>query len=264
MLEDELGGQQGGEGTEQTPAEGFNQEPVGGEGEGTNPENVFEIDGVQYDASDREKVREAFEAFHNKGKWQREYTQRDMTLAEERKSIATARQLEEFLKQNPQAFNEVQGVFKKYTPAQVAQMQSTGNPALERKFEELEFKLQVKEYEDQIGNEMAQLESKFSQYFKEDPKLKFNVVKYAQDNNISSMDAAFRAVMFDRVQKDQYKTGIQAGRKAGTQTRAFSQPGGSASSGGKKAPSVHGMSDDDIRTAILNDPEIMNMSIDRE
>jgi len=202
---------------------------------------------------DYETLNKALESHDNMSKWQKSYTQRDMELAEQRKSVEKAAQLEEFLTEHPELYGEVEGMFKKYN-----QPNSQGNALppeysrIEREVMEMKSQLAVKEEMGKIQSEMAALESgEYKEYFQGNPKLKGEIAQFALENDIRKMDLAFQAYMFNNVRAKTKEEGMREGLKAGQRGRNLSQPSGAKAPSPK--PNLKG-SWDDVGRSIMNDP----------
>jgi hypothetical protein len=192
--------------------------------EATEPERI-KLDDGEYSL---DEVRTWKKDTENKSHWQKEYTQRDMSLAEQRKEVEQLYQLKDFFGKNPGALSEYEGLVKKYT--QSVNAGGTTNPELETLKQELgslKESMAVREVEGQISSEVKGLKEKYPNYFKDDPKLEVKLMKHAYDNGIMSMEHAFKSYMFDTVQGEKLSEGIKRGQQAAVKSKNLAQPSGS-------------------------------------
>lgn len=225
----------------------FNDEGQQGtdEGQGTAPEGVEAIElseGAKVRLGEKEldyaTLQEALKDHENKSNWQREYTQRDMSLAEQRKALAKSAQLEEYLNANPDKYAEVEAIFRKANP-----VKENDNPeirSMREQLEEVKSTIAVKDELGRIDQEFKEIESneRNKVLFEKNPQLKNEVAKFAYENGIMSIKDAFKAYTYDMIQAVKVEEGMQAGAKAGAKTRTITQPGGSKA--GASKPNLKG------------------------
>lgn len=199
---------------------------------------VYKIGEAEYSADDLpEELKVALKDSANKANWQKEYTQRDMTLAESRKGVERAMQVEKFFQEHPDLYSEFEGMVKK----RAVPADGSANPDFSKFQQELsgiKETLAVKDAEAEISRELGELKSTYKDYFAEDPKLEAAVVKHAYDRQLPSMQDAFKSYMFDTIQGKKLNEGIRRGQEAMKKSRGLAQP--SASSAGVRGPNLKG------------------------
>jgi hypothetical protein len=186
---------------------------------------------------DEKTLREALEDRKNKSQWQKSYSERDMTLAEERKAVQKARQVEDFLNKYPDAYQEIEGIFKKRTGVVETQADPRYSQ-LEQKLSGIEEKFAVKEATAEIDSELKGLREKYPEDFKNNPNLENEVVKFAVDNGIMNIKVAYKAFMFEPIQARAKDEGMVAGKKAAANSRGLAAPSGSRA--GAKGVNIKG------------------------
>lgn len=225
-------------------------EPTGEELE-TGTAQKYKIGETEYD---EDSLKEALEAKQNMEKWQKSYTERDMALAEQRKSLEKTRVLEEFLNKNPDKYTQIE----KFIREQSGEAQP--NEPIQRFESELNsIKEQLAEREamGEIEKELAGLKASNKEHFDENPNLEKELVKFAYEKQIGDMDSAFKVMMFDKLQTKRLEEGLQRGQNASMKSKSLAQPTGSKQGGKSFDPKSKSYSQ--IEQMIRNDPRYADM-----
>ena len=245
------------------------QQDTGLESQGTEPEYAWDSEKNVLRYKDKELDAKAFGEVwldhENKGKWQKEYTQRDMSLKEQARNLNKVKMLDDLLTKHPEAYSEIEAITKRImggTTGQTQVLPPEFNQALQE-MKQLKETVESKEAYAEVRSEMEGVMSQYKNYFDNDPdkndpqkNLRNQVIEYALNNNISNLKTAFRDLMFDKAQEHGLKEGQSKVADATKRRQGLSVPAGSR--GGQSKQSLKGMSltSDEFKRAMIEDSTI--------
>lgn len=177
--------------------------------EGQQPEGQVPEAEWKFRRGDKEYSREDVEkhiaAYENDQAWQAKNTKWSMELSEREKRLEKVQQLNELLTQHPEMLEEVKSMVAKgkggSLPPELAEQMG--------RMSELEKKLSTHDASIQLKEDLADVKSKYKEYFDAMPDLEKAIISHAMEKDIMDLKLAARDYLFDKVGEMKLREGQQ-------------------------------------------------------